>query len=65
MRQILARIPKAMLNPIPKLRRNEFGRTSRVTLFASVRMYQLSVRLGIERRIEKGMRIPEMIGKPR
>lgn len=63
--QILARTLQAMLNPIPKLRRKEFGRDSIVILFSSVRMYQRSVRLGIERRIEKGIKIPEIIGRKR
>ena len=64
-RQILANTLQAMLKPIPKSRRREFGRDSIVRLFVSVRMYQGSVRLGMERRIEKGMRIPEIIGRKR
>src|SRR5271155_5032608 len=57
-RQILARIPQAMLSPIPKSRKRGFA-------FASVKMYQRFVRLGIERRIEKGIKIPEIIGRRR
>ena len=54
-----------MPNPIPKIRRREFGRVSIVILFSSVRMYQGPIRLGIERRIEIGIRIPEIIGRKR
>ena len=63
--QILARIMQVVPKPIPKLRRREFGRDSIVTWFASVRSYQGPIRLGIERRIEIGIRIPEIIGRKR
>ncbi len=63
-RKAFARKAKAMLNAIPTSSRTGLGRISVVTLF-SVRMYQCPTKLGIESIIEKGIMIPEKMGRVR